>query len=53
MKQPRAVPYPIRISDSLRQWLQQRADKNRRSLHAEVVLQLELARDREQREAKS
>lgn len=34
-------PYPLRIPDEMRDYLQSEADKNNRSLHAEIVMRLQ------------
>ena len=34
-------PYPLRMPDEMREYLQMEADKNNRSLHAEIVMRLQ------------
>ena len=42
MKGARAIPtFAIRLPEDLKDWLKQRADKNRRSLSAELIVILE------------
>lgn len=45
---PSDVQTNLRLPLELKQWLQQQADKARRSLTAEVVLRLEESRDFQQ-----
>ena len=39
-----AGPYPLRISNELRQWLKSKAAENYRSLNAEITHRLEQSR---------
>lgn len=40
-------PYPIRLSDELKDWLKQQAKINHRSYHSEIVYRLEQVMKRE------
>ena len=44
-KETRITPYPLRIPSKLREWVENRADKNRRSLNTELNVMLEMAQE--------
>ncbi|UOG91795.1 MAG: Arc family DNA-binding protein [Candidatus Thiothrix sulfatifontis] len=46
-----ASPYPLRMADDVKTWLQQRAKANDRTVHAEIIRILKEAREEEQRHA--
>ena len=45
MKETRIKPYPLRIPSKLRGWVENRADKNRRSVNTELNVMLEMAQE--------
>ena len=50
MKKKRKAPYPLRIPDDLKAWIQDKANKAGRSLNAELNQMLK--RDKEKQEEK-
>ena len=44
-KDKRIIPYPLRISASLREWLKSTAEANRRSMNAELTVLIEKAKE--------
>ena len=51
MKNQQAAPYPLRMADDLKAWVQQRAQSNDRSINAELNRILKEAREQERQAA--
>lgn len=44
-------PTPVRMPNDLKEWIKAMADANRRSVNAEIVVLLELAKEQKQKRA--
>lgn len=49
MKKKRIAPFPLRLPDDLRRWVQEMANKNERSLNSEIRMVLKKYRIRAER----
>jgi len=50
MKTKRRAPYPLRIPDDLKQWIQNKANKAGRSLNAELNQMLKRDKEKQEKE---